>query len=174
MGMISTALNHILLHCFLVFQIVPQILKQVRTKIMDIEKIRTLIALMEESELVNLEISSENELVSLTRHYDAPVQTMMAAPAAAGAPANAETKKAKAGSVETSPMVGVFYSAASPNDPPYVQVGQKVQAGDTLGIIEAMKIMNPLEATQSGVVDAILVDNSEVVQFGQPVIRYKA
>jgi acetyl-CoA carboxylase biotin carboxyl carrier protein len=71
-------------------------------------------------------------------------------------------------------MVGVFYAAPSPNDPPFVKVGQQVQAGDTLGIIEAMKIMNPLEATQSGVIAEILVDNSEVVQFGQPVIRYKA
>lgn len=143
---------------------------------MDIEKIRTLIALMEESELVNLEISSDDEHISLTRHYDAPAPTMMAAPAASAAPAAAvEGKPAeKAGSVESSPMVGVFYSAPSPNDPPFVKIGQKVQAGDTLGIIEAMKIMNPLEATQSGIVDEILVDNSEVVQFGQPVIRYKA
>ncbi|WP_186474646.1 MULTISPECIES: acetyl-CoA carboxylase biotin carboxyl carrier protein [Psychrobacter] len=143
---------------------------------MDIEKIRTLIALMEESELVNLEISSDDEHISLTRHYDTPAPTMMAAPAASAAPAAAaEGKPAeKAGSVENSPMVGVFYSAPSPNDPPFVKVGQKVQAGDTLGIIEAMKIMNPLEATQSGIVDEILVDNSEVVQFGQPVIRYKA
>ncbi len=143
---------------------------------MDIEKIRTLIALMEESELVNLEVSSDDEHISLTRHYDAPAPTMMAAPAAAGAPIAAETAPAavKAGSVETSPMVGVYYSAPSPNDPPFVKVGQKVQAGDTLGIIEAMKIMNPLEATQSGVIDEILVNNSEVVQFGQPVVRYKA
>ncbi|MGR3899481.1 acetyl-CoA carboxylase biotin carboxyl carrier protein [Psychrobacter sp. 1176_08] len=143
---------------------------------MDIEKIRTLIALMEESELVNLEVSSDNEHISLTRHYDAPAPTMMAAPAAAGAPIAAEAAPAavKAGSVETSPMVGVYYSAPSPNDPPFVKVGQKVQAGDTLGIIEAMKIMNPLEATQSGVIDEILVNNSEVVQFGQPVVRYKA
>ena len=142
---------------------------------MDIEKIRTLIALMEESELVNLEISSDDEHISLTRHYDAPAPTMMAAPAAGVAPVAAAAKAAvKAGSVETSPMVGVYYSAPSPNDPPFVKVGQKVQAGDTLGIIEAMKIMNPLEATQSGVIDEILVDNSEVVQFGQPVIRYKA
>ena len=142
---------------------------------MDIEKIRTLIALMEESELVNLEISSDDEHISLTRHYDAPVPTMVAAPTSGAAPMAADTKPAaKAGSVETSPMVGVFYSAPSPNDPPFVKVGQKVQAGDTLGIIEAMKIMNPLEATQSGVIDEILVDNSEVVQFGQPVIRYKA
>ncbi|WP_201574631.1 MULTISPECIES: acetyl-CoA carboxylase biotin carboxyl carrier protein [Psychrobacter] len=142
---------------------------------MDIEKIRTLIALMEENELVNLEVSSDDEHISLTRHYDAPAPTMMAAPAAAAPIAATPAKAAgKAGSVETAPMVGVFYSAASPNDPPYVKVGQKVQAGDTLGIIEAMKIMNPLEATQSGVIDEILVDNSEVVQFGQPVIRYKA
>lgn len=142
---------------------------------MDIEKIRTLIALMEENELVNLEVSSDDEHISLTRHYDAPAPTMMAAPTVGAAPIATEAKATvKAGSVETSPMVGVFYSAPSPNDPPFAKVGQKVQAGDTLGIIEAMKIMNPLEATQSGVIDEILVDNSEVVQFGQPVIRYKA
>lgn len=143
---------------------------------MDIEKIRTLIALMEESELVNLEVSSDDEHISLTRHYDAPAPTMMAAPATSAAPIAAEAAPAavKAGSVETSPMVGVYYSAPSPNDPPFIKVGQKVQAGDTLGIIEAMKIMNPLEATQSGVIDEILVNNSEVVQFGQPVVRYKA
>lgn len=146
---------------------------------MDIEKIRTLIELMEEKELVNLEVSTGDDHVSLTRHYEQPAPAMMAAPAAApavsNAPAATDSKPAaKAGSVETSPMVGVFYAAPTPNDPPYVKVGQKVQAGDTLGIIEAMKIMNPLEATQSGIIEAILVDNSEVVQFGQPVIRYKA
>ncbi len=168
LGIISNYLDNISLHYFL--NLVQGIIKT-----MDIEKIRTLIALMEESELVNLEISSDDEHISLTRHYDTPVPTMMAAPAAGVAPAAADTKPAiKAGSVETSPMVGVYYSAPSPNDPPFVKVGQKVQAGDTLGIIEAMKIMNPLEATQSGVVDEILVDNSEVVQFGQPMIRYKA
>ena len=142
---------------------------------MDIDKIRTLIALMEESELVNLEISSDDEHISLTRHYDAPAPTMMAAPAVGAAPIAAEAKAAvKAGSVETSPMVGVFYSAPSPNDPPFVKVGQKVQAGDTLGIIEAMKIMNPIEATQSGVIEEILVKNGEVIQFGQPLFRYRA
>ncbi|MFC6204530.1 MULTISPECIES: acetyl-CoA carboxylase biotin carboxyl carrier protein [Psychrobacter] len=142
---------------------------------MDIEKIRTLIALMEENELVNLEVSSDDEHISLTRHYDAPAPTMMAAPTAGVAPVAATTKPAgKAGKVENSPMVGVFYSAPTPNDPPFVKVGQQVKAGDTIGIIEAMKIMNPLEATQSGIIDEILVDNSEVVQFGQPVVRYKA
>lgn len=140
---------------------------------MDIEKIRTLIALMEENELVNLEVSSDNEHISLTRHYDTPPPTMLAAPSPNAAPVAAKPS-VKAGSVETAPMVGVFYSAPSPSEPPFVKVGQKVQAGDTVGIIEAMKIMNPLEATQSGVIDEILVNNSEVVQFGQPVIRYKA
>ncbi len=142
---------------------------------MDIEKIRTLIALMEEKDLVNLEVSSKNENISLTRHYDAPAPTMMAAPTAGAVPMPTQAKASvKAGSVETSPMVGVFYSSPTPSDPPFAKVGQQVQAGDTLGIIEAMKIMNPLEATQSGVIDEILVNNSEVVQFGQPVIRYKA
>ncbi|MDO5769879.1 MAG: acetyl-CoA carboxylase biotin carboxyl carrier protein [Psychrobacter sp.] len=143
---------------------------------MDIEKIRTLIALMEEHELVNLEVSCADESISLTRHYDAPAPTMMAAPSPVSSSGSAHIKadNVKAGSVETAPMVGVFYSAPSPNDPPFAKVGQKVQAGDTLGIIEAMKIMNPLEATQSGVIDEILVENADVVQFGQPIIRYKA
>lgn len=141
---------------------------------MDIEKIRTLIALMEENELVNLEVSSGDERISLTRHYAAPVPTMMTSPVNSQAMVQDKGPTLKAGSVETAPMVGVFYSAPSPNDPPFVKVGQKVQAGDTLGIIEAMKIMNPLEATQSGVIDEILVNNGDVVQFGQPVIRYKA
>ena len=71
-------------------------------------------------------------------------------------------------------MVGVFYSAPSPNDPPFVKVGMSVQKGDQLGIIEAMKIMNPLEASQDGIIEEILVKNGEVVQFGQAVIRYKS
>lgn len=139
---------------------------------MDIEKIRTLIELMEEKDLVNLEIKTGEDSVSLTRHYNTPMPSMMAA-----SPAYISEPQAEAfhmGSVETSPMVGVFYAAPSPNDPPFVTPGQKVQAGDTLGIIEAMKIMNPLEATQSGIIDAILVENGDVVQFGQPVIRYRS
>jgi acetyl-CoA carboxylase biotin carboxyl carrier protein len=76
--------------------------------------------------------------------------------------------------VETSPMVGVYYVAPSPNDAPFIKVGQQIQAGDSLGIIEAMKIMNPIEATQSGVIEEILVKNGEVIQFGQPLFRYRA
>lgn len=140
---------------------------------MDIKKIRELIDLMEEKDLVNLEYGHDDNYVSLTRNV--AVQTIAAAPVVApvAAPAPA-APKAPSGKVETSPMVGVFYSAPSPNDPPFVKVGQKVQAGDQLGIIEAMKIMNPLEATQSGIIEEILVNNADVVQFGQPVIRYKA
>lgn len=139
---------------------------------MDMKKIRTLVELMEEKDLVNLEFSSGDDYVSLTRNV--AVQTVAAAPIAATPSVAPATKPEPAGKVETAPMVGVFYAAPSPNDPPFVKVGQKVEAGDTLGIIEAMKIMNPLEATQSGIIEAILVNNAEVLQFGQPVIRYKA
>mgnify|MGYP003585118237 FL=1 len=141
---------------------------------MDINQIRELIDLMEEKDLVNLEYGQEDNYINLTRNV--AVQTayvpQVAAPVAATP--TASTPKAPSGKVETSPMVGVFYSAPSPNDPPFVKVGQEVEAGDQLGIIEAMKIMNPLEATQSGIIEEILVSNGDVVQFGQPVIRYKA
>ena len=140
---------------------------------MDIKKIRELVDLMEEKDLLTLEYGQDDKYISLTRNTG--VQTVaapqVAAPAAAAATPVAKTPSGK---LETSPMVGVFYSAPSPNDPPFVKVGQKVEAGDTLGIIEAMKIMNPLEATQSGIIEEILVSNAEVVEFGQPIIRYKA
>lgn len=140
---------------------------------MDIKKIRELVDLMEEKDLLTLEYGHDDKYISLTRNTG--VQTVAAPQVAAPAAATtAPTAKAPSGKLETSPMVGVFYSAPSPNDPPFVKVGQKVEAGDTLGIIEAMKIMNPLEATQSGIIEEILVSNAEVVEFGQPVIRYKA
>ncbi len=142
---------------------------------MDIKKIRELVDLMEEKDLLNLEYGHDENYVSLTRNVG---QTVVASPQAVAAPAasasSAPVAKTPAGKVETSPMVGVFYSAPSPNDPPYVKVGQQVEKGDVLGIIEAMKIMNPLEATQSGIIAEILVNNAEVVEFGQPVIRYQA
>ncbi|UYZ72020.1 acetyl-CoA carboxylase biotin carboxyl carrier protein [Moraxella bovis] len=142
---------------------------------MDIAQIRELIELMEEKDLANLELGNDDSYVHLTRNV--AVQTVAVPQAVISSnstPAVAPTPKASSGKVETSPMVGVFYSAPSPNDPPFVKVGQKVEAGDQLGIIEAMKIMNPLEATQSGIIEEILVSNADVVQFGQPVIRYKA
>ncbi len=139
----------------------------------DIGQIRELIELMEEKDLANLELGSEENYIHLTRNVAVQTVALPQANTAVSAP-SAPTPKTPSGKVETSPMVGVFYSAPSPNDPPFVKVGQKVEAGDQLGIIEAMKIMNPLEATQSGIIEEILVSNADVVQFGQPVIRYKA
>lgn len=140
----------------------------------DIAQIRELIELMEEKDLANLELGNDDSYVHLTRNVAVQTVAMPQMSAPASTAPTAPTPKTPSGKVETSPMVGVFYSAPSPNDPPFVKVGQKVEAGDQLGIIEAMKIMNPLEATQSGIIEEILVSNAEVVQFGQPVIRYKA
>ncbi|OPH37978.1 acetyl-CoA carboxylase biotin carboxyl carrier protein [Moraxella equi] len=141
---------------------------------MDIAQIRELIELMEEKDLASLELGNDGSYVHLTRNVAVQTVAMPQMSAPASTAPTAPTPKAPSGKVETSPMVGVFYSAPSPNDPPFVKVGQKVEAGDQLGIIEAMKIMNPLEATQSGIIEEILVSNADVVQFGQPVIRYKA
>ena len=139
---------------------------------MDIRKIKKLIDLMIESDLQAIEVKEGDQSMSLTRptpvYTAAPVATpVTSAPVATAA-------KTPRGAVESSPMVGVFYSAPSPGEPPFVNVGQTVSAGETLGIIEAMKIMNPIEATQSGVIEEILVKNGEVIQFGQPLFRYRA
>lgn len=140
---------------------------------MDIRKIKKLIDLMIESDLQAIEVKEGDQSISLTR----PTPVYAAAPVAAApttaAPAAAAAKTPR-GAVETSPMVGVFYAAASPGEAPFVNVGQTVSAGETLGIIEAMKIMNPIEATKSGVIEEILVKNGEVIQFGQPLFRYRA
>ena len=109
---------------------------------MDIRKVKKLIDLMIESDLQAIEVKEGDQSISLTR----PTPVYAAAPVAApitSAPA-APAAKTPRGAVETSPMVGVFYSAPSPGEPPFVNVGQTVSAGVTLGIIEAMKIMNPI------------------------------
>ncbi|PVZ89865.1 acetyl-CoA carboxylase biotin carboxyl carrier protein [Serratia sp. S1B] len=140
---------------------------------MDIRKIKKLIDLMIESDLHAIEVKEGDQSIALTRRSPAPIQmgvAAMPAPAAETAP----KAKAPRGVVETAPMVGVYYAAPSPGEAPFVQVGQTISAGDTLGIIEAMKIMNPIEATQSGVIEEILVKNGEVIEFGQPLFRYRA
>ena len=139
---------------------------------MDIRKIKKLIDLMIESDLQAIEVKEGDQSIALTRRSPvvAAAVPAMPAPAAVAAPA----AKTPRGAVETSPMVGVFYAAPSPGEATFVKVGQTVSAGETLGIIEAMKIMNPIEATQSGVVDEILVKNGDVIQFGQPLFRYRA
>ena len=138
---------------------------------MDIRKIKKLIDLMIESDLQAIEVKEGDQSIALTRR-----NPVIAGVATVAAPTEVAPviKAASRGAVETSPMVGVFYSAPNPGEAPFVNVGQTVSAGDTLGIIEAMKIMNPIEATQSGVIEEILVKNGDVIQFGQPLFRYRA
>jgi len=139
---------------------------------MDIRKIKKLIDLMIESDLQAIEVKEGDQSIALTR--PTPVIAAGAIAAAPAAAPAAPAPKTPRGAVETSPMVGVFYAAPSPGEAPFVKVGQTVSAGETLGIIEAMKIMNPIEATQSGVVEEILVKNGDVIQFGQSLFRFRA
>jgi len=138
---------------------------------MDIRKIKKLIDLMIESDLQAIEVKEGDQSIALTRRNPVVAAAVPAMPAPA---ADVPAAKSPRGAVEKSPMVGVFYAAPSPGEAPFIKVGQTVSAGETLGIIEAMKIMNPIEATQSGVIEEILVQNGEVIQFGQPLFRYRA
>ena len=139
---------------------------------MDIINIKQLIDLMEERALAELAVEDGDKKVAITRHL--PQANLQTVTTTAAPPAQTTIAPTKTGITEKSPMVGVFYVAPSPNDAPFIKVGQQVQAGDTLGIIEAMKIMNPLEATQSGIIAEILVQNGDVVEFGQPIVRYES
>ena len=151
---------------------------------MDLRKLKKLIDLVEESGIAEIEVTEGEEKVRITRSVAAPaVQTVYAAapapvaapaaaaqaasaPAAPAAPAAAPANHANA---QKSPMVGTFYRAASPNSDPFVEVGQTVKEGQTLCIIEAMKLMNEIEAEKSGVVKAILVENGTPVEYGEPL-----
>lgn len=143
---------------------------------MDIRKIKKLIELVEESGISELEITEGEESVRIHRGGSSvPVQYAAPAPVAAvAAPAQAPAAVASAseaisGHVVKSPMVGTFYRSSSPESKAFVEVGQKVNVGDTLCIVEAMKMMNQIEADKSGVVKQILVDNQEPVEFDQPM-----
>ncbi|WP_434762162.1 acetyl-CoA carboxylase biotin carboxyl carrier protein [Vibrio fortis] len=152
---------------------------------MDIRKIKKLIELVEESGIAELEISEGEESVRISRNGTAPVTAPVqyaaapapvaapapaAAPAAAAAPEAAEAPAAVTGHQVLSPMVGTFYSAPSPDAKPFVKVGQQVNAGDTLCIVEAMKMMNQIEADKSGVITAILVEDGQPVEFDQALV----
>ncbi|OFS08206.1 acetyl-CoA carboxylase biotin carboxyl carrier protein [Hafnia sp. HMSC23F03] len=146
---------------------------------MDIRKIKKLIELVEESGISELEISEGEESVRISRAPAAGSMPMMqpyyaAAPAqAAAAPAAAPAAEAPAaisGHIVRSPMVGTFYRTPSPDAKSFVEVGQKVNAGDPLCIVEAMKMMNQIEADKSGVVKAILVENGQPVEFDEPLV----
>lgn len=136
---------------------------------MDIRKVKKLIELMEESDIAEIEIKEGEEAVRISRH-SAPVP---AAPAAVRDEAPASAAMATAarprGHLVRAPMVGTFYRAPSPGSPPFVELGARVKQGETLCIIESMKMMNQVHADKSGVIEAILVDNAAAVEFDQPL-----
>ena len=148
---------------------------------MDIRKVKKLIELLEESGIDELEIREGEESVRISRHsktpaqpYYAPAPAPVAAPVAAPAPAApvaAEAPSAPAlnGHVVKSPMVGTFYRTPAPTSPAFVEVGKTVKVGDTICIVEAMKMMNHITAEKAGVVGSILVENGQPVEFDQPL-----
>lgn len=141
---------------------------------MDIRKIKKLIEIIEESDIAELEIKEGEECIRISRYSAAPAPVAYApAPASAVPITTAVTAVAAeekiTGHVVKSPMVGTFYRSASPGTKVFVEIGQAVMAGDTLCIIEAMKILNQIEADKSGVITQILVDNAEPVEYGQPL-----
>lgn len=145
---------------------------------MDLRKLKTLIELVEGSGIAELEISEGEERVRITRTVAAAHQVyapaaqpvaVAAAPQPAAPAAEPVKPAAPEGHVVKSPMVGTFYRSASPGSKPFVDVGQNVNSGDTLCIIEAMKLLNEIDADQAGIIKAILVENGQPVEFGQPL-----
>lgn len=149
---------------------------------MDIRKIKKLIELLEESDLAEIEIHEDKESVRISRASQVvapPAQTVAAPPVSAAAPApapQAAAEPAKAAAPEpaaaagnpiTAPMVGTFYRAPAPGSKPFVEVGQRVNLGDTLCIIEAMKMLNQIEADKAGTIVDILVENGQPVEYGE-------
>ncbi len=151
---------------------------------MDIRKIKKLIELLTETGISEIEIKEGEESLRLTRHTAANNTTtitehLVSSPHAAPSPTPAPTPSAAPTAEATtsvpdghpihSPMVGTYYAASSPDAPPFVTVGQTVSVGDTLGIIEAMKMFNEIESDKAGVVKAILVSNGSPVEYGEPL-----
>jgi acetyl-CoA carboxylase biotin carboxyl carrier protein len=142
---------------------------------MDIRKVKKLIELLEESGIAEIEIKEGEEAVRISRYPNnipaAPVPMAAApVPAAAAAPAIAEAPAETSGHKVLSPMVGTFYRASSPEAEPFVKIGDQINAGDTLCLIEAMKMMNQIEADASGTVLSIEIENGEPVEFGQTLV----
>jgi acetyl-CoA carboxylase biotin carboxyl carrier protein len=150
---------------------------------MDLRKLKTLIELVQESGIAELEITEGEERVRISRSVPGgqvmmPTSAMMvasaatqasaasAAAAAAGAPAEAPLEE---GHVVKSPMVGTFYRAPSPGAPAFIEIGQSIDAGQTLCIIEAMKLLNEIESDVAGIVKKVLVENGQPVEYGQPL-----
>lgn len=153
---------------------------------MDIRKIKKLIELLEESNIGELEIKEGEESVRIARNsgttqyftapapgFAAPAAAPVAAPVAAApasAPVAAPAAPVASGHLVKSPMVGTFYRSPSPGSPSFIEVGKSVKAGDVICIIEAMKMMNQIEADKSGVIEAILVEDGNPVEFDQPLV----
>lgn len=148
---------------------------------MDIRKVKKLIELLEESNIDEIEIKEGEESVRISRNrpnnqpqFFAAPQMMAAAPApapmAAAPAAAAPAAPANNGHVVKSPMVGTFYRSPSPSSPPFVEVGKHVKVGDVICIVEAMKMLNQIEADKAGVVEAILAEDGQPVEFDQPLI----
>ena len=154
---------------------------------MDLRKLKTLIDLVAESGIAELEITEGDGKVRIVKGPQglapgyfaqpmvaapmqaAPVAAAQAAPAPSAAPVAEQAPATPAGHVVKSPMVGTFYRSANPNSAPFVEVGASVKAGGTLCIIEAMKLMNEIESDMAGTVKAILVENGQPVEYGQPL-----
>jgi len=159
---------------------------------MDIRKVKKLIELMEESDVSEIEIKEGEESVRIARHAGSrhiasqhissqhiaaqsvptqasPVHSGPVDSTAANAAGSERAKEAVRGHVVRAPMVGTFYLAPSPGSPPFVEVGSRVKVGDTLCIIESMKMMNQIKADQPGTLEAVLTDNEQSVEFDQPL-----
>ena len=146
---------------------------------MDLRKLKKLIDLVQESGISELEVTEGEEKVRIAKHsgnvtppsanYYAPAQFAPAPMAAVPAPAAAEIPAELEGTQVKSPMVGTFYRSSAPDAKNFVEVGDSVTAGDTLCIIEAMKLMNEIESDATGTIKAILVDNGQPVEYGQPL-----
>ncbi|MCD2515138.1 acetyl-CoA carboxylase biotin carboxyl carrier protein [Massilia sp. G4R7] len=153
---------------------------------MDLRKLKTLIDLVAESDIAELEVTEGESKVRIVKSSAIPQNQMVmlppqgvqqfaapavpaAAPAAGAAPAAAPAPAAETGTVVKSPMVGTFYRSSAPGAPAFVEVGQSIKQGDTLCIIEAMKLLNEIDAELSGTITKILVENGQPVEFGQPL-----
>lgn len=145
---------------------------------MDLRKIKKLIELLEESNIDELEIKEGEEMVRIRRHsplatlhYASPVATTAPAPTTiVAAPTLPDEAPALVGHIVKSPMVGTFYRSPAPGSDPFIAVGQQIKVGDVLCIVEAMKMMNQIEADRAGTIGAILVEDGAPVEFDQPMV----
>ncbi|SIS91199.1 acetyl-CoA carboxylase biotin carboxyl carrier protein [Neptunomonas antarctica] len=153
---------------------------------MDIRKVKKLIELLEESDINEIEIKEGEESVRISRSSSSSVQPQYAmpyppqgypyppqaqpAPAAATAAVPVVEAATHSGHIVCSPMVGTFYRSASPSTPSFIEIGQHVKAGEVICIIEAMKMMNQIEADKSGVIEAILIEDGQPVEYDQPLV----